>query len=260
MSVVFPLPLPELGLFCGGTPKLSSKKWRSLIRKRLLHIVVVALNFLEGSLNMKNIHLLGRQPNSVQWKIHARLRLLLTTCDLSSREPLPLIPGRSGSEFISSLFHLEGFAKKHDCFDSKHYTSGPVDYFEKSAIGSISKDDAEDAARAMYTSLNAGRLTLVGTGSWRAQDHLDDELWLPYVEPKVLRHDAPIDYSLGPDLRREDPQEYLLLAKKWSQLGLLSLTDEPPHRDTFTRIFNCFKTSEFDRKKFRSQTSDNMDR
>lgn len=247
MSVVFPLPLPELGLFCGGIPKLSSKKWRSLIRKRLLHIVVVALNFLEGSLNMKNIHLLGRQPNSVQRKIHARLRLQLTTCDLSSREPLPLIPGRSGSEFISSLFHLEGFAKKHDCFDSKHYTSGPVD-FEKSAVGSISKDDAEDAARAMYTSLNAGRLTLVGTGSWRAQDHLDDELWLPYVEPKVLRHDAPIDYSVGPDLRREDPQEYLLLAKKWSQLGLLSLTDEPPHRDTFTRIFNCFKTSEFDRQ------------
>ena len=246
-TVVFPIPVPELGLFRSGNPKLSSKKWRALIRKRLLHIVVVALNFIEGSLNMQNVHLLGRHPNTVHRQIHKRLRMLLATCDLSSQDPIPLIPGRSGHEFISSVFHLESFAKKHECLDPEHYSSGPVD-FEKCAFGSALKGEADDAALTMYTSLNADRLRLVGTGAWQTQDHLHDELWLPYVEPAVLRHGASIDYSAGPNLQREDPAEYLKLARKWSGLGLLSLTDEPPHRDTFTRIFNCYKSAEADRQ------------
>ena len=109
-------------------------------------------------------------------------------------------------------------------------------------------EDADVAARPLYSSLDSGRLRLVGTGEWCAQEHIEDELWLPYVEPKVLQHWEPIDYTAGPDLRRESRSEYLALAKKWSGLGLLALTDAPPFRDSYTRIFNCFKSEEHDRQ------------
>ena len=228
-TVVFPLPLMDFGLFDRG-PKLVSSKWKALLRKRLLHLVI----------------LVGRQPNRLQKKVHARLLSLCTTCDLSGALAISMIPGRSGHEFIDALNRLEHFAKRRQLFDIKGYTDGPAD-FEKCA-SRIEKEDAVDPAPAMYTSLNAQRLKLVGTGQWRVQDRLHDELWLPYVEPRVLKHGEPIDYSAGPNLDKEKRGEYLALAKKWSKLGLLALTNKKPADGTFTRVFNCFKSSEHDRQ------------
>ena len=246
-TVVFPLPLMDFNLFSKGHGRLCKKKWIPLLRRRLVHMVIVALNYLEGALSMSNIHLLGRQPNGTQKKIHSRLLSLCTTCDLSGDLQISMVPGRSGLEFIDALNSLEQFAKRNRLFEVKGYSEGPSD-FEKCAVGKLRKEDGVEAATAMYTSLNAQRLRLVGQGKWRVQDHLHDELWLPYVEPKVLRHYGPIDYALGPNLGREDKDEYLALARKWSSLGLLALTEQPPHAETFTRIFNCYKSAEHDRQ------------
>ena len=38
-----------------------------------------------------------------------------------------------------------------------------------------------------YKSLEADRLKLVGDGPWNLARHLEDDLWLPYPEPLVLR-------------------------------------------------------------------------
>ena len=209
--------------------------------------MILALNLLEGTLNYGNLHLLGRQPNSVQRQIHARLFQLVTTCDLSDDQPLSLVPGRSGHEFIDALTQLEHFAERNQLSDVKGYADGPVD-FEKCAVGKITKEDVGDATAALYTSLNADRLKLVGTGKWRVQSHLRDELWLPYVEPMVLRHGRGIDYGAGPNFKHEGKQEYLKLARKWGSLGLLALTPFRPEGDTFTRIFNCYKSPEHDRQ------------
>lgn len=43
----FPLPLADFGIFKGGTSRLSKRRWLTVIRKRLLHIIIiVALNYL----------------------------------------------------------------------------------------------------------------------------------------------------------------------------------------------------------------------
>ena len=91
-TVVFPLPLAHFGLFGGGASRLKGRQWRALLRKRLLHMVIVAVNFLEGSLNNTNVHLLGRSPNAVQRKVRSRLEALISTCDFSGHERLPLVP------------------------------------------------------------------------------------------------------------------------------------------------------------------------
>eukprot|EP00435_Cladocopium_sp_Y103_P022342 s2443_g5.t1 len=237
----------DFGLFASSGPKLSLRRWRTLLRRRLVHVIIVALNFLEGGLSFAGLHLLGRRPNPVQRQIPRRILALVTTCDSPGLLDFPMIPGRSGPEFVARLEQLEHFAKRCNLLDVKTYSAGPTD-FEKVSAGRTKKEDAVSAAVQPYTSLNADRLKLVGRGEWDLQEFLDDELWLPYVEPAVLRHGKGFQRELGPQFSREDCNEYLKLAHKWSDLGLLVLVKDVPAEDTFTRIFNCWKNEEFDRQ------------
>ena len=237
-SVVFPLPLMDFDIFRGGGPKLSTRRWRTLLRKRFLHILILAINYIEGSLDFQQLPLLGRCPNSVQKKVHSRLRALVTACDSPETGELSLVPGRSGHEFIQQLEQLEHFAKGCPLINDKAYGAGPSD-FEKKKCGVIGQDDSIGKSIQLYSSLNAERLKLVGTGQWHLEEWLDDLLYLPYIEPKILQRPYELDYRLGPNLDREDPDECLRLAKKWDDLGLLGLTHKRPYQDSFTRIFNA---------------------
>eukprot|EP00438_Fugacium_kawagutii_P018756 Skav204395 [mRNA] locus=scaffold2947:164542:176525:+ [translate_table: standard] len=246
-TIVFPLPLADFGLFSGGGPKLPRRRCATLLRKRLLHLVIVALNYLEGCLNYETVHLLGRRPNAVQRSIHARLRSLVAMCDSPSIASCPVVPGRSGPEFIARLFELEQFAETEELLSVEHYASGPQD-FDKNKVGAA-KPVSQNLPVQPYSSLDASRLKIVGRGGWDLQAYLEDSLlWLPYVEPKILQHGQQIDRSQGPVLSREDPEECLRLAKLWDSQGLLGLVSEPPHDDAFTRIFNCYKSESHDRQ------------
>ena len=214
----------------------------------MVHVLIVALNYIEGSLNFENLSLLGRRPNSVQASIHKRLMALITACDQPEDPALTMVPGRSGPEFIARLTQLEHFAKRCGHFDPQSYGGGPADLTKKK-VGRTTPDDAVAAAVQPYTSLNADRLKLVGEGKWDIQKHLEDDiLWLPYVEPLVLRHNQDIDYSIGPNLQKEQKMEYLKLAKKWANRDLLALTAFPPSQDTFSRVFNARKDEHVDRQ------------
>lgn len=245
--MVFPLPLMDFGLFQGSGPKLTGKKWKSLVMKRTMHVLIVALNFLEGNFGWNQLALLGRCPNAVQRKVHRRLWALVTTCDLPGAGEFSMVPGRSGMEFIARLQQLENFAARHQLFDVKSYTGGPAD-FEKRKVGRASQEDIADYDYQPYSALNADRLKLVGKGQWHLEQWLTDELYLPYLEPKVLHHHLPVNFDEGPSFSKENRVEYLKLARKWDGLGLLGLTPHKPARDTFTRIFNARKDESCDRQ------------
>ena len=245
-SVVFPLPLADFGLFRGGGPKRSVRKWTSLIRKRVRHIFIVALNFLYGGPLYDQIASLGRRPNAAQIRVHQRLWSLIITCETPGNAEVPLVPGRSGTEFIARLLELEHFAESSPWFAEEHYGGGPED-LTTAKIGVVEK--IPDALPfEPYSNLNSKRLKLVGSGNWRLEDYLEDELWLPYVEPKVLHHDSPLSGASGPNLTLEDAQENLSLALIWDAKGLLQLSRSPPHKEAFTRIFNARKDENFDRQ------------
>lgn len=246
-TIVFPLPLADFGIFSGGGPKLSRRRLTTLLRKRLLHVVIVALNYLEGGLNHDNLHLLGRRPNAMQRSVHARLRSLVAMCDSPSIGDFPVVPGRSGPEFIARLSELEHFAKSQSILSVEHYASGPED-FAKTKLGAACHDPSNLPVQP-YTSLDAARLRLVGRGEWDLQAFLDDGLlWLPYVEPLILQHGRQIDREQGPVVSKEDPDECYKFAKIWDQHGLLGLSREPPHQQAFARIFNCYKSESHDRQ------------
>eukprot|EP00435_Cladocopium_sp_Y103_P049112 s1324_g14.t1 len=246
-SAVFPLPLADFGLFASSGPKLSLRRWRTLVRKRFLHVLIVAINFLAGVSTGDTLTLLGRRPNLVQRRIHQRLAALVTACDSPEAEEFSLVPGRSGPEFVARMRELEHFAKRNGLLETKGYVSGRKD-FEKTHAGVITKEDGVDTAVQPYSSLNAERLRLVGQGKWRLDEWLHDELYLPYLEPMILHHGQRIDHGLGPKFSKEDPEEYRKLAKKWSDLGLLGLTTAAPPQGAFTRIFNARKDEKCDRQ------------
>ncbi|CAK9027813.1 unnamed protein product [Durusdinium trenchii] len=133
-----------------------------------------------------------------------------------------------------------------NAFDDDPYTGGPKDY-QNAKVGEISCDPSSLPTQP-YTSLCASRLKLVGTGAWDLAAHLQDELWLPFVEPKIVQHDLGPDFDNGPNLGQENRAENLAVAKLWSTRNLLTLVEDPPYMDSFTRIFNAYKNSEVDRQ------------
>ena len=287
-TVVFPLPLADFGVFKSSGPKLCSRRWKCVLRKRILHILVVALNYIYEGGTITNVAMLGRRPNVHQERIHKRLLSLISTCDTPG--VFPLSPGRSGEELIARLHHLIGFAKTCPGVACDLYAEGPEDFeskvprpFENGRderkrtptepdkigvhLGAVqgsemhtgfsfqvekkdpaSKVPGEDGSLAPYRPLNADRLRLTGRGAWDLGSHLHDELWLPFVEPAILRHDVPLDGVEGPDFSMEDVSENLRLAKLWSAQGLLVLAPGPPYQDGFSRVFNNLKNEQYDRQ------------
>ena len=247
-SVLFPLPLPHFGLFKGGGPKLSHRRWVCLLRKRALHVVVVALNFLHYGFRFDVLQQLGRRPNRLQVQAHRRLWALIATCD--SPGDFPISPGRSGPEFIARLFELQQFAATCPLINSGSYGEDGLEVADP--VGAIPQEmkfvvGEEPGAFAPYRSLSPGRLKLTGTGSWPLDEFLEDELWLPYLEPSILLHGQKTKGADVPNFKQEKKEKNLELAYLWSSKGLLALFDRPPPGDHRCRVFNCFKNNDVDR-------------
>ena len=231
---------------------MSKRRWQTLLRKRLLHLVVVALNYLHDGFQESDIWQLGRRPNELQKKIHRRLWSLLTTCDAPGM--FPLSQGRSGDEFIARLHSLEAFAKSCPLLSAEMYEEGPDDLSRKAKTENVRRsyrpktDECGTTGLGVYRPLDVSRLKLTGRGQWDLASHLDDELWLPYVEPAVLRHGLKRPGVEGPNLAKEDRGENLKLAKLWSAQGLLCLAYQQPSGGLVSRVFNNLKNEQFDRQ------------
>lgn len=109
-TAAFPLPIPYPTVWHGGGPGLSKLRFKKLAMKRLLNLVVLALDFqyLGRAPTAEEI---GRCPNKWQVRCYDRLRTLLAACG-TDPEPFPLAPGRSGPELGACLFQLEQFLAK----------------------------------------------------------------------------------------------------------------------------------------------------
>ena len=79
-----------------------------------------------------------------------------------------------------------------------------------------------------YRPLDPARLKLTGEGRWPLATFLDDELWLPYLEPGVLRHGLSVAGSGIPNFKLETKERNLELALFWSTKSLLSLFPDLP--------------------------------
>ena len=218
--------------------------------------LLVALNYLHNDCRPFDVRLLGRCPNALQTKMHRRLLALVTACDSPADVPIPA--GRSGPEFIARLKELEQFAELNPMISDENYEAGFGDLTkgreeqEDLVVGNTVKapmtKDAGPSPEMPYRSLDAERIKLTGAGKWNLSDHLHDELWLPYLEPRILHHGFSLDDSEIPDFSKEDKEENLKLAKLWSSKGLLAIFDEEPPGPYWSRVFNAYKNASQDRQ------------
>lgn len=96
-----------------------------------------------------------------------------------------------------------------------------------------------------YRSLNVQRLKLSGTGKWPMADYLEDTLWLPFLEPAILRHPL-MSFSDGPGFKKEKKEENLALARVWDSRGLPALFDHQHPSQLACRVFNAHKNESAD--------------
>ena len=249
-TAVFPIPVPFIGIFGKqGCPKLTAKGWKKLRIKRTIHILVIALNYIHAGCRPVESRLLGRSPSHLHLAVYRRLRALLAACDRPDSLLKP--PGRSGPELIARLVELEKFAASEDVFNPDLY-SGASDKKPSpaQAVGRVRTEhrfvsSEEFNAVSPYRSLNADRLKLSGTGQWPLADYLEDVLWLPFVEPRILQHGRQVDWE-GPDMKRESKNENEKLCRLWDARGLLALFTEEPVLSS--RVFNAHKNEFQDRQ------------
>ena len=208
-------------------------------------MLVVFLNYQYNGLRPVRLSELRRSPSLAQLKIFRHLRGLIAVSDRAGDHPLP--PGRSGPEFVARLIELSKYVNENHNFDFGSYSEGAS--FNDEKVGQIHQHftpSSEFSPVLPYRSLDASRLKLSGTGTWPLSDFLDGStLWLPFVEPLVLRHGHPCSWP-GPSFVRETIEENYKLAKLWSLKGLLALFDKPSA--FFSRVFNTYKSAEADRQ------------
>lgn len=79
-------------------------------------------------------------------------------------------------------------------------------------------------------------------------DYLRGPLWLPFVEPAVLRHGIEVDETCAPNIGMESCEECAKLMKVWDAKGLLDFFASPVEEGLFCRVFNAFKNDQVDRQ------------
>ena len=241
-TTVFPLPAPPMPVRTSkGFPKFSKRRLLKLCRARLLHVTVLALNFVYLG-RYPTSEELGRKANPSQTQVFQRLRALLTVCG-SSDERFPFAPGRSGPELAACVFQLEDFASRVPEMQ-RSYLERPIRFFKNPHL--LPHDDYPQLSP--YRSLDVSRLKLVGEGHWDMSEFLEGPLWLPFLEPAILRHGLPVDESCAPRFDLESREECLKLVRLWDSKGLAELFDSPIEENMFCRCFNAFKDLTKDRQ------------
>ena len=187
-TAVLPLPIPFEGLFeKQWNPKLSQAKWDQLCKRRALHVLVMAVNYIHNGLKPTSVALLGRRLSLAQVAVFRRLQALLAACDQpGARYPLP--PGRSGCEFIARLVELEKFTSSSSVFNFDYQNFPRGDGGADQKVGEIEKEhyfNVEEKFLPMrpYRALKVSRLKFSGQGQWDTQEYIEGCLWLPLQDP-----------------------------------------------------------------------------
>ena len=212
------------------------------------HVLVMALNYLHADCSFVGLPLLEVRPNRAQQAALANLRGLLKAFGNCAGEVNVPASGRRSTSLVSMLADLSDFFTKHGLSGSA-YESGLGAAVQSGEGLDVDLSRAEELTP--YRPLDPTRLKLAGTAQWSPLDFLEDDLWLPFVEPQVLLWTKTFDNDDLPKLNKEDPEKVLALAKVWDVNGLLHLSPKPiddEMKPSCLRVFNCYKSPVQDRQ------------
>eukprot|EP00438_Fugacium_kawagutii_P016043 Skav232582 [mRNA] locus=scaffold932:80382:86688:- [translate_table: standard] len=242
-TALFPIPIPFYDIWDGG-PKKMNKAARNLrARRKLLHVAVMALNFLHDRAPLSCLGLLRRKPARHHHEVYARLMTMIKACVLSGDATIARC-GRKSFQLSARIHELYTTLSREGLFSKSKYHA---------TSEGVSVDLCNDKAEELrpYRDLDAGRLKLTGKGQWDCVPFLDNLLYMPYLEPAFNEFNIMPPADKVPDVSKESRAETEKLAKVWDANGLLRIvppTLAPNDLRLFCRVFNNYKSSTADRQ------------
>ena len=156
-TALFPLPLPLGDAWFGGLRSLGVERRYRLALRRVVSLVVMALNFLHYENPFEILPGLRRRPGPCHVAVHDRL-IALIKAGGPSRVFSVLGCGRKSFQLDARFEELEEKLQSLGLQNVSAYThDDPDDVVEQ-------KNDKEELRP--YRSLDAGRLKLTGRGQW----------------------------------------------------------------------------------------------
>ena len=236
---LFPVPVPFPGIFNRMPTGLSLRDRRRILLKRVLHVMVMALNFLhDGLRSFPCEKALSRCPSSAHRSIYRKIQGILAADGPGSGQIDVLSSGRRFPQLIARLGELSSIVTKLGaCGPYGHQFQGHEVPLDSEALPELRP----------YRSLDSSRLKLSGTGAFDATEFLDDDLCMAYRCPDLIlscREPAPGTFPGYND----PPDEVLKLARIWDSQGLLRIHEVPQRSFWLSRVFNNYKSIDADRQ------------
>ena len=230
----FPVPIPPG--YCHVMPaNPSSCQRRQCHVSRVLHTMVMALNFWHSGGRFIEASSLQRAPNRLHRVLYRILSLLK-----SDGPALAFETTKAGRRFPELVAHLSELSSVLT------FNGASGDPYDKTFPGvEVVKDDTVMPELQPYRDLDPDRLLLFGTGHFDATEFLDDALTMPYRDPACLSIDVPP--GSRPNIR-DSPETVCKLASVWDKQNLLTIHREHINPDKYVRVFNAYKSTSQDRQ------------
>ena len=240
-TALFPIPLPLDDAWCGNPLRLGVQRRRRLALRKLVRLVIVALNYLHARAPFSVISSLWRRPCILHLRVYQRIAAL---CRAGGPPEMISIfgCGRKSFQLDARFRELLSAVQSLGIGGSMYHSGGagvPVPLVND-------KDQLTP-----YRQLNASRLKIVGSGNWDCRPYLDELFYMPFVEPAINTYDVECPRRFSPDFSHCDPDETLALCKVWdarSLLRLFHIDEAPTSLKKYVKVFNNFKSHENDRQ------------
>ncbi len=240
-TALFPIPLPLDDAWSGIPFGFGSQRRYRVALRRLVRLVVIALNYLHARAPFSVVQTMWRRPSSLHLKAFKRIAAL---CRAGGPPEMISIfgCGRKSYQLDARFRELQEAVQSLGIGGSLYHSGGAG-----KAVRIVNDKDQ----LLPYRELDASRLKIVGTGDWDCRPYLDDLFYMPFVEPVINTFDIKCPRSVSPDFSRCSADETLALCKVWDARSLLRLfhVDEAPREVTkYVKFFNNFKGPLVDRQ------------
>ena len=233
-TALFPIPLPRDDVW-SVVPKHWSKACRvRRAHRKMLQLVILALNYLHFASPLNVVHLLGRSPSDLHLSVFSRLLALI-----KAGGPVEKISifncGRKSYQLDARFSELVEAVQRLGLDSAEQYRGG------KSEVFVPAQNEREELRPCRE--LCAERLKLSGSGVWDPVPFLSDLFYMPYIEPRVNQFDIKPPKDVLPDLSRVDRAEVLKLCKVWDLRGLLRYFLNTAGRNIGGGLSRCLTTT-----------------
>ena len=198
-TALFPIPFPYEDAFGVGPSSHGQKKRLAVASRKLMHLTIMALNYERFRNPMSILPLIRRHPSRLHKAVFHRIWMFYKACGPPAQVSISGC-GRKSFQLDARFRELE------EALDKLGLSHGSI--YHHGAAGNDVPEDSDAAEQLRpYRPLDASRIKLHGTGSWRCEPFLSDLLYMPFVEPDCNRFEVVPPWGSFPDVRDCNPDE-----------------------------------------------------